>query len=866
MNKSISIYSSIIGLILILCFVGNKACAQPYINEFSNGPSGAQEFIELVVTGTAGATYDLRGWIVDDNSGFFGCGTGQGIASGHIRFDSIAQWQCVKVGSIIVLYNFGDPHPSFGSLPDDPTDANYDYVYVIPVQGAQAGIVSSGVFPSTSACTNYGTSLTTGGNWGNNLGLANGGDGVTLVDPATLATTPLLFHGVAYGSVSSPPTIYTSGSGGQMGYRFYNTTNNNPTLNANWTLNNTINDNPGLGNNAANVAWINSLRGGPLFTSVIQGNCSSTTVDFTSNVIGSQYIITYGDTSTPDTNITGLFTYTYLDTGNYTVTFQILTAQGCILNDTLTLVLQSASTPMISNVSTCAGQQATLTPSGGSGVYAFYDANTGGNLLFIGSSYVVTPTINTIYYVSDTPSIACPNPPRAGVLVTVLNLPDATFIINGLIAPIQVCAPFSGTLSPTNVGGVFSGTGVSGNSIAYTNPGTYTITYTITGTCTASSTLTLTVIQVPDATFQLDSIICQAPINFIPATGTYSGPGVSGYVFTPPGLGSYTITHINTSGGCSDTATQTTTVVSGLGNAAFTGLNSTYCEGDPSSTLLPNNGLYSGLGMQGNIFTPDFPGNYVIVHTVQQGGCSDTSLQFVTVYPKPVISIQNSIEICVNQIPYNLSASPSGGGFSGIGVNNGVLTAGIGYTTVFYSITDSNGCSAVDSQLINVSPTYNAEFTVPLKVCVGETFALSPLQSGGKIISHPFNDLNALIFNDTDIVNLTYTIGSGVCADTVTKQIFIEDCPESNLNIPNAFSPDGDLINDTWTLSANSKPEQYDMIVLNRWGQEVFVSKIWGEWWGKSTVLPKNGTYYYLVKIKFPREEAKLLKGIIYVY
>ena len=45
------------------------------INEFSNGPSGSQEYIELVVVDTSSgvssctACIDIRGWIIDDNNG-----------------------------------------------------------------------------------------------------------------------------------------------------------------------------------------------------------------------------------------------------------------------------------------------------------------------------------------------------------------------------------------------------------------------------------------------------------------------------------------------------------------------------------------------------------------------------------------------------------------------------------------------------------------------------------------------------------------------------------------------------------------------------------------------------------------------------
>jgi hypothetical protein len=86
--------------------IDNETPEGVVINEISQG-SASKEYVELVVTGTPGTTIDLRGWIIDDNSGIFsaGYGTQLGIAPGHIKFSDICTWEKVPVGSIILLYN-----------------------------------------------------------------------------------------------------------------------------------------------------------------------------------------------------------------------------------------------------------------------------------------------------------------------------------------------------------------------------------------------------------------------------------------------------------------------------------------------------------------------------------------------------------------------------------------------------------------------------------------------------------------------------------------------------------------------------------------------------------------------------------------
>ncbi|MEM9917960.1 MAG: T9SS type A sorting domain-containing protein [Bacteroidota bacterium] len=105
------------------------------VNEVSNGLMGAQEFVELLVLGddSTCTLADIRNYIIDDNNGDFSAGNlaGSGIASGHIRFTNDEVWHYVPVGSLILIYNSADKNPRI-LLPDDPTDANNDNVYVLP--------------------------------------------------------------------------------------------------------------------------------------------------------------------------------------------------------------------------------------------------------------------------------------------------------------------------------------------------------------------------------------------------------------------------------------------------------------------------------------------------------------------------------------------------------------------------------------------------------------------------------------------------------------------------------------------------------------------------------------------------------------
>ena len=75
----------------------------------------------------------------------------------------------------------------------------------------------------------------------------------------------------------------------------------------------------------------------------------------------------------------------------------------------------------------------------------------------------------------------------------------------------------------------------------------------------------------------------------------------------------------------------------------------------------------------------------------------------------------------------------------------------------------------------------------------------------------------------------------------------------SMLEMPNAFSPNGDGVNDIYKAKENHKSiVEFHAYIFNRWGQKIFewtdINSGWdGTWNGKQV---KDGTYFVLVKAK----------------
>lgn len=258
------------------------------VNEISNGPAGSQEFIELVVIGPAGqencGPVDLRGFIVDDNNGDFSCGprTSRGIATGHVKFDSVAIWEAVPTGSIIVIYNGAEPNVLLPA--DDPDDTvNPDGVFILPTTdpsilvttgtGCATGQIPTGTgatCPGTGVSSYAGACYTAGGSY-DRIGLRNSGDASQVRNP-----DGSYFHGFSYGSNTEmnggPDVIHFTGSGTGDYYYFDNTVSDDYRDANNFAMNTVLLglETPGQPNSVANATWIANL-GLPCALPVIYG-------------------------------------------------------------------------------------------------------------------------------------------------------------------------------------------------------------------------------------------------------------------------------------------------------------------------------------------------------------------------------------------------------------------------------------------------------------------------------------------------------------------------------------------------------------------------------------------------------------------
>lgn len=212
--------------------------------------------------------------------------------------------------------------------------------------------------------------------------------------------------------------------------------------------------------------------------------------------------------------------------------------------------------------------------------------------------------------------------------------------------------------------------------------------------------------------------------------------------------------------------------------------------------------------------------------------------------------------------PFALHGSPVGGIFSGPGVSGSVaagfvFTPPAGFTApVIVTYTVTNGtCSGTATRRISVAsvPQVSA-FWVP--VACPET-RLAPLSLHFSLVSS-LNVMSPTVvweFGDgtqSTEVSPTHTYATAGSYQPRLRLRYNSDRCETTVSapivevkerkIPNIITPNGDKLNQTFTLGPDCAPR---LQVYSRWGQQVFESATYHDEWNANG-LP-DGVYYYLI-------------------
>jgi gliding motility-associated-like protein len=278
---------------------------------------------------------------------------------------------------------------------------------------------------------------------------------------------------------------------------------------------------------------------------------------------------------------------------------------------------------------------------------------------------------------------------------------------------------------------------------------------------------------------------------------------------------------------------------------------------DPNYTIswYKDNNLLTANSNQTSITTSN-NSNYSVKITANTSNtdgtiCSQASaVQNIVFNPPPTVSIQQIVKttLCDGQT-VDLKVSYSNGT---VKWNTGETSDQISvnrsgsYTA---TITSAAGCSSDTS--INVQFNPNPVLNLPnAGVCV-PSHKTATITAPEGMTSYTWNGqigTNIYIADHPQTITLTVTDENG-CQATQDIQV-TDECP--NINIPNAFTPNGDGVNDTWNIKGLEYDATAVVKIFTRYGQQVYESRGYNKPWNGNSngkQLPA-GVYYYIIKTK----------------
>ncbi len=574
--------------------------------------------------------------------------------------------------------------------------------------------------------------------------------------------------------------------------------------------------------------------------------------------------------------------------GTYSVV--ISDANGCTLVQSYTITepdsisLSSSATPTL-----CFGSSngtAIVNASGGTGPFTYSWSN--------GSSTATANSLTAgIYTVTVTDSNGC-----SSSTIETITSPDQ--LAASLISTPATCNGYADGSAILNVaGGTLPYTylwnnGATTGSLNGAPGGTYSVTVTDFNNCNISASVIIQQPTVITVNVSGAAIICIGQSTLISATAQGGNGGfqylwnngvtTSSQSVNPVNTNTYTVTITDSLGCQANGASVTVSVNPPL--ALSISPPDTICEGESVSISAiasggdggPYSYSWSGsttVGSQINV-TPTATTNYIV--TVSDG-CGTPAVNVnvtILVNELPQVNfIPIPAEGCAPLEVYfdnNTITSTTGAFYQwyfGDNTNSNDFSPSHwytepGYYTVMLKVTSAEGCSSelTIQDAIKVFPVPDASVGASPMVTsiLNPEISFTDYGNGSTWWNWDFGD-NSSYNNEPNtqhsydapgIYNVVlYVMNDFGCRDTAYTEILIEGA--STVYIPNAFTPNGDGINDIFNVSGIGL-NGVQMSIFNRWGNKIFISSNLNNGWDgydQSTGAKcPVGVYLYTVKVK----------------
>jgi gliding motility-associated-like protein len=551
--------------------------------------------------------------------------------------------------------------------------------------------------------------------------------------------------------------------------------------------------------------------------------CADKTVQLNATYTGATYSWSNGATSA---------TITVSSTGEYSV---INNLNGCTATDTINVT--SKPLPVLelgADRSVCNTDTIHLDATYPNTTYSWNNgATTGAIVAAAAGKYKVVSTLNGC---SVTDSMTLTLKP-----IPTVNLGGDT----------SICENKTIILNATYAGATYLWSNGAGSAtITVNTTGRYSVINSLNG-CFAKDTIDITTKPIPALELGSDRSVCQQDTihldAFYPST-TYSwSNGATAANIVTAIAGKYTV--VSTLNGCSNTDSMTL-VVKPI-PVVNLGIDTSICE---NITLLLNADYAGALhvwntGAGSPVLPVSTTGQYWVMNTLN--GCTDRDTINITTKAAPLLNLGADTSMCeYDQL--TLNAYYPGAGYLW---NNGDDSSAIVVTTAGkYSVVSTlSGCPATDTITIasKKMPVVNAGIDIVIQQNTSAQLNATPhsnnavyLWSPAATLSDPSlrNPVATPVAPETEYTVHVVSVDGCIDEDKVVVRVVYP------IRIPNAFSPNGDGVNDKWVITNLGLYPRSRVYIFNRYGQQIYSATGLIAWDGtfKGKLL-EPATYYYVI-------------------
>ena len=539
----------------------------------------------------------------------------------------------------------------------------------------------------------------------------------------------------------------------------------------------------------------------------------------------------------------------------------------------------------------CNGQSAILTASGAS-TYT-WSANAGGATT---ATVSVSPSTTSTYIVSGTSGVCT----QTQTISVTVNTPP---VITISASSSTLCSGQSSTLT-ANGAATYTWDANAGSATTSTvnvSPSATNI-YTVTGAnggCQSMQTISISVTPTPTLLAVVsNSAICSDSSVVLTASGasTYqwdanAGNAITATVTVTP-LSSIVYTVTGSNGACSSTQT-VSVMVNPTPTISVSGSYSV-CNGQTTTLTAQGATTYSwspGLGLSSTnsptVTASPLSNTTYTVFGISFAGCPSQfslTLSVVPIPPRP--TVKDTIFYCQNQMAFPLTASVTPGdvanwylGSQSFSIAPIPSTSAIGTTTYFVSQSLGGCASPFDTVDVVVVAAPNASISTSPSMppfFSGQTLQYIPgSQSPYFVYYWNFGDSTSASTNTSALASPSHTYPQA--GNYCTKLVIYSTqtgCRDSSILcndflgtigivVPNIFTPNGDNINDVFSLKTVGI-ENLTCNIFDRWGVELFTfTGPTGSWDGimKDGKVATEGCYYYIVQATDVKGQSHAYNG-----